>query len=187
VSNLPAGITAILPNSVTGRGITPRVERCEICDRELEYNRDCGKWYFADSTLLECVPTWVGKAFLCSSRCQSQHYWNLGSEKDRELLSALARFCHAWQEEGIAPDSHSWCVERLHSGLVVDRPTLRMLNTSVEEMLLSLAGEDYTNGKEDPPQWFMEAVGMIKASDAAVPPRSDFDILEMVQQGLGLL
>jgi hypothetical protein len=172
---MPSGITAILPNSVAGRGMTPRIEQCEVCNRDAERNRDCGKWYFADSTLLECVPVWVGKAFLCSDRCKSQHLYNLGTQDDRELLSALARFCHTWQEEGIAPDSHIWCVEHLHSGLAVDRVTLRMLHAGVEEMLRSLAGEGYSDGSDDPPQWFMEAVGMVETSVITDTPRKPLE------------
>ncbi|MFL6427865.1 MAG: hypothetical protein ACJ71S_06445 [Acidobacteriaceae bacterium] len=174
MSNMPAGVLAILPNSITGRGLLQRVERCAVCERDVEYNRDCGKWYFEDSLLVECVPTWVGKAFLCSDRCQSQHYWNLGTEKDRELLSALARFCHAWQENEIAPESHDWCLQHLHAGLAVTHFTLRTLHQGVEELLRDLAGQGYLDGKDDPPQWFMDA------TDVLAPD------VEMVRKGLGV-
>jgi hypothetical protein len=69
----------------------------------------------------------------------------------------------------------------------VDRVTLRMLHTTVDELLRSLAGEDYCDGSDNPPQWFMEAAGMVEApAGTALPPRKDFDLVEMVQQGLGL-
>jgi hypothetical protein len=168
MSNMPAGVTAILPASITGRGFTPRIGRCEVCERDVEHDRDNGKWYFQDSTLRECTPTWVGKAFLCSDRCQSQHLWNIGTDKDRELLAALARLAHAWMEEGVRPDNHDWCVQHLHSGLVVDRLTLRMVSAGMEELLRSLAGED------EYPEWFANAVGPL-APD-----------VEMVRKGLGV-
>jgi hypothetical protein len=179
--NLPNGSLFITPASVSGRGgYLPQIIRCEVCDREAERNRNTGKWWFSDSLQVECVPTWIGGAFLCSARCQSQHAYNLGTDKDRELMNALARFCHAWQEEGINPESHEWCMQHLHSGLAVDRATLSNIADSVLDLVKELAGKDYLDGKENPPAWYSQAVGMDKT--LTIEP---LDVLAL-KAGLGL-
>ena len=171
----PAGITAIFPPSISGRGEYPEIIHCEICEREVERNRNTGKWWFSDSLQVECAPTWVGYAFLCSDRCQSQHAYNLGTDKDRELMNALARMCHAWQEEQINPESHSWCLRHLHSGLAVDRSTLSNIHDGLQNLLKGLAGQGYFDGKEDAPEWYADAIAPV------VPAKP----VEFVHLGIG--
>lgn len=136
----------------SNRGYYTRSEICEICDREVERDRDTGKWFMDDR---EVVPTWVGKYFLCSEACQSQHMYNIGTDKDRELLSTLARFCNTWLESGIRPENHEWCVQHLHSGMVVDLGLLIDIGHEVERMVQSFAGDS------EFPKWYLAAIGEV--------------------------
>lgn len=45
--NMPPGVTAILPNCITGRGRELHTEFCENCEREIEYDDDRDSWSFA--------------------------------------------------------------------------------------------------------------------------------------------
>lgn len=139
------------------RLVRVRVEACEVCSTEYEYQRDTAKWYSVHK-MEYCTAVWVGRAFLCSDRCKSQHLYNIGTQQDRDLMCALARFCEQWERSGIDPLSHDWCMRHLHTGIVVDRSDLSLIQDAITSIKQGLAGEDAVNGKDDPPGWYCNAV-----------------------------
>lgn len=146
-----------------------RTESCEVCNTEYEYQRDTAKWYSVDR-MEYCVPVWVGRAFLCSDRCKSQHVYNISPQQDRDLMTELARLVERWKQSSINPQSHGWCVQHLHAGLLFDRADLSLADEALTALATKLGGEHYTDGTDDPPGWYCNAVKDIWDAPAGPKP-----------------
>lgn len=72
MNNLPAGVL-YFPGE---RGRTPIVHACESCDREFEYNRDNGKYYFVDDNapLGPITAENTQHGWFCCADCQEEFY-----------------------------------------------------------------------------------------------------------------
>jgi hypothetical protein len=124
----------------------------------MEFNRGNGLWMnkSTDQRIGDDLYEAPGGYQFCSQRCLSQHTYDKATEAERSLLRLMALICDAWMEETSAQD-HVWCLQRSGITHLVDATDLRMTDDQIKVLARKLFGEDYLDGKQDPPQWVMDA------------------------------
>jgi hypothetical protein len=124
----------------------------------MEFNRGNALWYnkATDQPIGDEPYEAPGGYRFCSQRCLSQHTYDKATEAEKGVLRLMALICDAWMEETRAQD-HVWCLQRSGIAHLVDATDLRMTDDQIKVLSVKLFGEDYLDGKQDPPQWVMDA------------------------------
>lgn len=128
----------------------PRSEFCGICEREL-IERDEDIWCTEDGTRTEAVER-DGEVF-CGQKCYSQHIYDTADALTQSFLRAQGRRAYEWFRN-VSSQSDALKLAISAGAAKLIHPTkLRMLDAEMHELAKDLFGEDFLNGKDDPPAW----------------------------------